>query len=139
VVLLANGAARLRLAGAAIKHLQLAAGRPVPAAGHDVLAGTADVLQRRTVDVSAWYDTLADGFAQGRDGLPEPVPPATATSFLDVVLPAVGHCADGACAGQAERLLWSGQYLGDVDQLRGDLVEPARQVVAAQARPWWRR
>jgi hypothetical protein len=65
------------------------------------------------------------------------VPSAPSASFLDVVLPAVDHCADGTCAAQAERLLWSGQYVGDLDQLRADLVEPARQVAAAEARPWW--
>ena len=137
VVALANGAARLRLAGSAIKHLQLSAGQPVPAAGHGVLDGSAAVLLQRTEDVSKWYDVLADGFARAGNGLPEPSAAPPAASFLDVVLPAVDHCADGSCAEQAERLLWSGQYLGDVDQLRADLLEPARQVVAAEARPWW--
>lgn len=138
VVALANGAARVRLAGSAIKHLQLAAGPPVPAAGHDVLDGSADVLLRRTADVSGWYDLLANSFERGGKDVPDHAAPGPATSFLDVVLPAVDHCADGKCAEQAERLLWSGQYVGDVDQLRADLVEPAREVVIAEARPWWR-
>jgi uncharacterized membrane protein YccC len=137
VVALANGAARVRLAGSAIKHLQLAAGRPVPAVGHDGLDGSADVLLRRTADVSGWYDALADSFQRRGNGVPDHVPSAPSASFLDVVLPAVDHCADGTCAAQAERLLWSGQYVGDLDQLRADLVEPARQVAAAEARPWW--
>jgi uncharacterized membrane protein YccC len=138
VVALANGAARVRLAGSAIKHLQLAAGRPVPAAGHEVLDGSAEVLLRRTADVSGWYDALANSFARGGSGVPDGVASSPAASFLDVVLPAVDHCPDGKCAEQAERLLWSGQYIGDVDQLRTDLLGPARQVVTAEARPWWR-
>ena len=137
VVALANGAARVRFAGSAIKHLQLAAGRPVLAADHDVLDGSADILLRRTDEVSNWYDALADGFARVGNALPEQAAPAPTASFLDVVLPAVDHCSDGHCAEQAERLLWSGQYVGDVDQLRGDLIEPARQVADARARPWW--
>jgi uncharacterized membrane protein YccC len=138
VVALANGAARVRLAGSAIKHLQVAAGPPVAAAGHDVLDGSADVLLRRTADVSGWYDALAAGFERAGSGLPDHTAVAPSASFLDVVLPAVDHCADGRCAEQAERLLWSGQYVGDVDQLRADLLGPAQQVVAAETRPWWR-
>ena len=42
-------------------------------------------------------------------------------------------------AARAEQVLWAGQYLGDVDRLRLDLLAPAGQVRAAQSRPWWRR
>jgi hypothetical protein len=58
-------------------------------------------------------------------------------SFLDVVLPAVQSSGDTEQAERAERLLWSGQYLGDVDQLRADLVDPAEQIGAARAHKWW--
>jgi hypothetical protein len=36
-------------------------------------------------------------------------------------------------------LLWSGQYLGDVDQLRPHLVDPAAAVAKVRSRPWWQR
>ena len=52
-----------------------------------------------------------------------------------MVLPAVDSCGDPDRAARAEQLLWSGQYLGDVDQLRADLVEPAAQVGAARSAP----
>jgi hypothetical protein len=54
-------------------------------------------------------------------------------SFLDVVLPAVDSCGDPEGAARAERVLWSGQYLGDVDRFRLELLAPAEQVRAARA------
>jgi hypothetical protein len=60
-------------------------------------------------------------------------------SFLEVVLPEVERCGDRDRAVRAEQLLWSGQYLGDVNRQRAELLEPAEQVWAAQTRPWWRR
>ncbi len=48
-------------------------------------------------------------------------------------------CGNPDRAARAERLLWSGQYLGDVNRQRAELLEPAAQVRAARARPWWRR
>jgi hypothetical protein len=60
-------------------------------------------------------------------------------SFIDVIVPAVDKCGDVARAEQAERLLWSGQYVGDINRLRADLVEPAAQVRTIQAKPWWER
>jgi len=54
-----------------------------------------------------------------------------------VILPEVGRCGDPDGATHAEQLLWAGQYVGDVDQLRGYLLEPAAEVRAVRARPWW--
>jgi hypothetical protein len=86
--------------------------------------------------VTGWYAELADGFV--RRGAPLPsADGATAESFLDVVLPALDGCGDPDRVVRAEQLLWSGQYLGDVDQVRADLLEPAAQVDAARARKWW--
>lgn len=141
VAALANGAARLRLAGVAISDLR--AGAPegtVAGTVDDGLAGPAGVLDRRAAQVTGWYGELADAFSVG-DGA---APPAVAdspdgASFLEVVLPAVERCGDEQRAERAERLLWSGQYLGDVDRLRLELAGPAAEVVAAQARPLWRR
>jgi uncharacterized membrane protein YccC len=139
VAALANGATRVRLAGTAIKRLQLgqADGLP-PDSAAGVLAQPADVLARRAEEVTRWYEALAAGFARRGSALPADGRGSSAGSFLEVVLPVVETCDDGQRA-QAERLLWSGQYLGDVDTLRPELLEPAAQVVAAQAHPWWGR
>ncbi len=138
VAALANGAGRLRLAGRAIGALRSAApAATVVPAGDPRLTDPATVLDRRAQQVTEWYTALADAF--GAHGT-RPVPAVDADrgeSFLDVVLPAVTGCGDDERAARAERLLWSGQYLGDVDRVRGDLAEPAGQVFAAQARPWW--
>jgi uncharacterized membrane protein YccC len=137
VAALANGAARVRLAGTAIKRLQLDEpdGLP-PATVEGVLDRPAQVLAGRADDVANWYTTLAAAFARPANPLPGDGHSGGTDSFLDVVLPVVGACDDGQRT-QAERLLWSGQYLGDVDRLRTDLLEPARQVTAARRRPWW--
>jgi hypothetical protein len=58
-------------------------------------------------------------------------------SFLDVVLPGVAGCGDRARADQAEKLLWSAQYLGDVSRMRAGLVGPAGQIAAVRRRPAW--
>jgi MFS family permease len=138
VAALANGAARLRLAGVAIADLR--AGAPEGTVAQDGLAGPAGVLDRRAAHVTGWYGELADAFTVGRGAAPPPVPDGSDdASFLEVVLPAVERCGDESRAERAERLLWSGQYLGDVDRLRLDLTGPAAEVVAAQARPLWRR
>ena len=87
----------------------------------------------------------AGGTAALADGLERPaavVPGADGAApplLLDAVLPAVAGCGDRDRAARAEQLLWSGQYLGDVDRLRGELTEPAAQVAAARSAPWWRR
>ncbi len=139
VAALANGAARVRLAGTAIKRLQLDHSDGLPlAAVQGVLDQPASVLARRAEDVAHWYQGLAAAFSHPGNPLPSDGHTPGADSFLDVVLPVVDACDDGQRA-QAERLLWSGQYLGDVDQLRRDLLEPAAQVTAVQAHPWWRR
>ena len=140
VTRLANGATRLRLAGAAIEQLRLAApgGRLAGTEG-DRLEQPAGVLTRRADAVTDWYTDLAQGIT-GRNGpVPPPVVGDTTDSFIDVVLPAVEQCGDPQCADRAERLLWSGQYLGDVDQLRPHLVDPAAAVAKVRRRPWWQR
>jgi uncharacterized membrane protein YccC len=135
VAALANGATRLRLAGMAIANLQREA--PDGRVGADQLDAPVAVLTRRTDEVASWYTALADEFA-GADGA---LPTVTSSddSFLDVVLPAVNSCGDADRAARAEQLLWSGQYLGDVNKQRAELLEPAAQVREAQTRPWWRR
>jgi hypothetical protein len=143
VTMLANGASRLRLAGMAISRLRKDApdGSVVPP-GDERLRQPAAVLHDRARLVGGWYTALADDFtANGSvaDALPDIDAPTSVDSFLDVVLPAIDGCGDPDRASRAEQLLWSGQYLGDVDRLRIDLREPADQVRAARARPWWGR
>jgi uncharacterized membrane protein YccC len=136
VATLANGATRLRLAGMAISSLRNRDGRATPA-DDEQLAEPVAVLTRRTEEVTSWYSALADGFDSSGATVPSVV--GSDDSFLDVVLPAVNGCGDADRATRAEQLLWSGQYLGDVNNLRADLVEPAAQVSAARARSWWHR
>lgn len=152
VARLANGATRLRLAGMAITDLRHdAPERPDAPDGH---TGTPDgesdeaplaqpiaVLTRRTDEVASWYTQLADGF-DGRNGGASGQLPSTDPSddsFLEVVLPAVDACGDPDRATRAELLLWSGQYVGDVNRQRAELLEPAAQVQGARARSWWLR
>lgn len=139
VAALANGATRLRLAGSAIAALRHEApdGTVVPD-GDDRLNAPVAVLNRRADSLSSWYAKLADGFVD-RHGPPLPELDGDEQSFLEVVLPAIEKCGDRDRAARAERLLWSGQYLGDVNRQRAELLEPARQVRAAQTNPWWRR
>jgi uncharacterized membrane protein YccC len=138
VAVLAGGAARLRLAGAAINSLHASApGGVVVPSQDDGLTEPATVLRRRADDLGEWYDELADTIA-GRASSAPRVNGSGGASFLDVVLPAVHGCGDPDRAVRAEQLLWSGQYLGDVDRLRVDLVEPAGLVAAARAHRWWR-
>jgi uncharacterized membrane protein YccC len=140
VTRLANGATRLRLAGAAIEQLRLAApGGRLAGGNGDRLEQPADLLSRRADSVTDWYTELASGIGGRNGAVPEPSAGRSADSFVDVVLPAVEQCGDPDCADRAERLLWSGQYLGDVDQLRPHLVDPATVVAAARSRPWWQR
>jgi hypothetical protein len=51
----------------------------------------------------------------------------------------VDKCGDDSRAEQAERLLWSGQYIGDINRLRGELLGPAEQVRSIHRKPWWER
>ena len=143
VAAVANGATRLRLAGVAIDSLAASApgGRVVPADDAAELSGPVTVLNRRADRLIGWYDELAASF--GNPAHP-PLPELRTDgeddqSFLEVVLPAVEGCGDDERAARAEQLLWSGQYLGDVNRQRGELLTAAEQVRAAQTRPWWRR
>jgi uncharacterized membrane protein YccC len=136
VARLANGAGRVRLAGTAIKHLHLAAADDHSA--HDDLQRPGELLTARAHRVAVWYEALADGFVDRHAPLPGADSVRPDGSFLELLLPAVGTHPDRAAATHAEQLLWSGQYVGDVDQLREYLVEPSAQVVAARQRPWWR-
>lgn len=140
VTALAGGAILLRMAGAAINELHQRApqGVVVPS-DDDELAAPAALLQRRADDVGEWYAELAETVAGRIPSPPDPDGRATGESFLDSVLPAVHGCGDPDRAARAEQLLWSGQYLGDVDQLRAELMEPAALIGAARTRPWWRR
>ena len=137
VATLANGAARLRLAATAIARLQADAPDGQVATADPGLAEPLALLDRRGDEVTAWYATLADAFS--RQAAPVPGEPDRAgESFLDLVLPAVHSCGDPARAARAEQVLWSGQYLGDVDRLRADLLPPGRQVHDARSMSWWR-
>jgi uncharacterized membrane protein YccC len=134
VTALANGASRLRLAGDAIAQL-----RSIPSDGTETpLTAPVSLLVEQTGRVSDWYRTLGDVLGGSGAAVP-PVEPAAGDSFLDVVLPAIGGCGDMARAEQAERLLWSGQYVGDVSRLRTDLVEPSTRVRASRTRAAWQR
>ena len=135
VAALANGATRLRLAGTAIARLRPADPGGAAAVADD-LAGPVDVLTHRADEITDWYAGLASAF---EDGAAVPAVSAADGSFLEVVLPAVDRCGDPGLADRAERLLWSGQYLGDVDQLRAHLVPRAERLRAVRSRPWWRR
>ena len=139
VAALANGATRLRIAGVAIGDLR--DGEPVATDDDPRLAETAAFLDRRGRAVTDWYATLARTFegpgAAAHSPSLDPTPDGT--SFLEIVLPAVERCGHPDRAQRAERLLWAGQYVGDVDRLRQDLLEPATQIAAARARAWWRR
>ncbi len=140
VAALSNGATRLRLAGMAVARLREAAPEgQVMGPDDDRLHDAAAVLDRRARRVTQWYSALATAF----DSEPARSAPVAYgrpdESFLEVVLPAVDGCGDPQRAERAERLLWSGQYLGDVDRLRAELIGPAAQVAAARAQDWWRR
>ena len=137
VATLANGAARLRLAGTAIARLQEQAPDGRVATTDPGLAAPLALLDRRAEQVTLWYSQLAGAFTRAAAALPS-APDGADESFLDVVLPAVHSCGDQERAARAEQVLWSGQYLGDVDRLRRDLLEPGRQVSEARALPWWR-
>jgi uncharacterized membrane protein YccC len=137
VTALANGAARVRLAGTAVKRLHQGAVDDHTA--HADLRRPGEVLTERVRRVSDWYGALGRSFVEPGQPLPGAAAAETGESFLELVLPEVDRCPDAEAATHAEQLLWAGQYVGDVDQLRGYLVEPAGRVVDARRRPWWRR
>ncbi len=139
VTTLTNGAARLRLAGEAIARMQ----QGENSAAADGLDAPARLLASRADDVTGWYQTLASVLSGVAADVP-PVGPPVRTgdddeSFLDVLIPSVRGCGDAQRARDAQRLLWSAQYLGDVNLLRGELVEPAAEVRTARRRPLWAR
>jgi uncharacterized membrane protein YccC len=140
VTALAGGATRLRLAGAAINRLHSAAPDGVVAPqGDAALEAPVTLLHRRADEVTEWYSALADAVDGRGAAVPPTDSPMNDESFLDVVLPAVHNCGDADRAVRAEQLLWSGQYLGDIDRLRPELIKPAEQVGAARASRWWHR
>jgi len=138
VIALANGATRLRLAGYAVAGLRGTYPDAVPDIADPALAGPITALTNRTDAVASWYTGLADVLSGADKGVPAIGPASSAPSFLDVVLPAVDRCGDTDRATRAERLLWAGQYVGDVSAVRTDLVAPADEVRVALHLPWWR-
>ncbi|HEY2983076.1 MAG TPA: FUSC family protein [Jatrophihabitantaceae bacterium] len=139
VTTLTNGAGRLRLAGEAIARMQ----QGENSAAADGLDAPARLLANRADDVTGWYQTLAGVLSGDATDVP-PVGSPVRTggddeSFLDVLIPSVRGCGDAQRARDAQRLLWSAQYLGDVNLLRGELVEPAAEVRTARRRPLWVR
>jgi uncharacterized membrane protein YccC len=137
ITALANGATRLRLAGSAITGLGIAYPDTAPEVADPALDGPIAALRDRTSAITSWYADLADVL----DGVRESAPPVNddspGESFLDIVLPAVDRCGDPDRAARAERLLWSGQYVGDVRQVRPGLIAPANQVGIRRKMPWW--
>ena len=133
ITTLANAATRLRLTGAAVANLATAG-----PAGAD-LDGPVELLRNRTDEVTSWYRDLGDALMRTGKDLPALTTADGDESFLDVVVPAVDKCGDESRAEQAERLLWSGQYIGDINQLRGELLGPAGQVRGMHRKPWWER
>ncbi len=134
VTALVNGAARLRLAGEAIVALHGHENVPPSANG---LAEPVRVLVGRADTVASWYDSAATALTDSAAPLPT-AGDRPDQSFLDTVLPAITNCSLDQ-ATHAERLLWAGQYLGDVDRLRDELTAPLAAVRATQRRPWWLR
>jgi uncharacterized membrane protein YccC len=137
VAALVNGAARVRLAGSAVKRLHRRASDDH--AAHLELERPGTLLEERAAQVGDWYAELGRSFVDGRDAPPAVTATGGGPSFLEVIVPEVRKCPDADAATHAEQLLWAGQYVGDVDQLRGYLVGPAAAVRAVRARPWWRR
>lgn len=130
---LATGAARLRFAAAAVLRLD-GTGAQLPDPALDPVTG---VLERRTEQVTQWYQRLAAALDRPSGELPPPGAAPNDERLLEVVLPTIGGCGDTDRAARAERLLWTGQYVGDVDRLRDALVAPAAEVAAAGARRLW--
>ncbi len=141
IVALTNGAARLHLAGLAVLGIRTSAAgvevSPEASVRSLGLEQPAQLLHREVDAVQGWFRELADIFRGAKRPVPQIDSPQD--SFLDAVLPVIDRCGDPDRAAGAEQLLWAGQYLGDVDRFRQELVEPAGQVSAALAEPWWHR
>ncbi len=132
ITAVANGASRLRLAGDAISQLKTFGAA-------DLLEEPVSLLVSQTDQVTDWYRTLGDILAGGHGAVPAVEPASANASFLDVVLPAINGCGDPTRAELAERLLWSGQYVGDVNRMRLDLVAPVMQLREVRNRASWLR
>ncbi|HEY1486486.1 MAG TPA: FUSC family protein [Micromonosporaceae bacterium] len=135
VTALANGATRLRLAGDAIAQLKVVNPDGNPAE----LGEPVSLLVDQTGRITDWYFTLGDILGGTEGELPAVETTTANASFLDVVLPAIDGCGDPGRAMQAERLLWSGQYVGDVNRLRIELVKPTMKIRDARRRAAWLR
>ncbi len=129
---LANGATRLRLAGDAIAQLN-------SIGTADRLDQPVDLLVDQTGHITDWYRTIGDILAGGHSAVPKVDSVAANGSFLDVILPAIHGCGDPTRADMAERLLWSGQYVGDVNRMRVELVNPVGMVREIRQRAAWLR
>jgi uncharacterized membrane protein YccC len=137
ITALANGATRLRLAGSAVIGLGVTYPDTVPEVADPVLDGPIAALRNRTNEITAWYAELADVLDGVRDSAPPVTNDSRNESFLDIVLPAVDRCGDPDRAARAERLLWSGQYVGDVSAVRPGLIAPANAIGVRRKIPWW--
>jgi hypothetical protein len=137
ITALANGATRLRLAGSAVTGLGIAHPDTAPEIADPALDGPITALRDRTTAITSWYADLADVLDGVRDSAPPVNDDSPGGSFLDIVLPAVDRCGDPDRAARSERLLWSGQYVGDVSRVRPSLIAPANQVSIRRKMPWW--
>ena len=137
ITALTNGATRLRLAGYAVTGLGVTYPDTVPEVADPALDGPIAALRDRTNEITSWYAELADVLDGVRDSAPAVTDDSPDESFLDIVLPAVDRCGDPDRAARAERLLWSGQYVGDVSQVRPGLIAPANEIGIRRKVPWW--
>jgi uncharacterized membrane protein YccC len=137
ITALANGATRLRLAGYAVTGLAIAYPDSESEVADSALDGPIAALRDRTNAITSWYVQLADVLDGVRESAPIVTDDAPDESFLDIVLPAVDRCGDPDRAARAERLLWSGQYVGDVSRVRPSLIGPANQISIRRKMPWW--
>jgi uncharacterized membrane protein YccC len=137
ITALTNGATRLRLAGYAVTGLGVAYPDTAPEVADPALDGPIAALRDRTNEITSWYAELADVLDGVRDSAPPVTDDSPDESFLDIVLPAVDRCGDPDRAARAERLLWSGQYVGDVSQVRPGLIAPANEIGVRRKVPWW--
>ena len=137
ITALANGATRLRLAAYAVTGLGITYPDTEPDVPDPILDRPITVLRDRTGQITTWFGGLADVLAGARNTAPPVETEPSEASFLDIVLPAVDRCGDPDRAARAERLLWSGQYVGDVSQVRSGLVAPANEIGMRRKIPWW--
>lgn len=139
----ANGASRLRLAADAMVALRepAATGDAArEAAGTGVgtaLEGPEHILVERCERVDVWYDDFGQCCLLRADvpAVPQLVPTVD-DAFVDGLRRSVA--TDESSLARAEQLLWTAQYLHDLERLEGKLVAPAADLRAAAARSWWR-